>query len=182
MRLLSVLLLMGVSSVWGDADPAITQVKAVYMMPMGSGLDQYMATGLTRGRVFDVVTDPALADAVLTDHIGPSFEQALRELYPPPPPPDAEKAEAEKAEPERAAAPEQTLGEALADRPEGGRRVSSFSRGRGNVYLVDRRTKRVLWSDFQRPKNSSADEVNRAADKLIDRLQADLDRLRNPQK
>src|SRR5688500_753300 len=182
MRLLPVLLLVGVSSVWGEADPAITQVKAVYLMPMGSGLDQYMATGLTRGRVFDVVTDPALAGAVLTDRIGPSFEQALAELYPPPPAPEAEKPETEKPAAEKPAAAEKTLGEALADRPEVARRVSSFSRGRGNVYLVDRRTKRVLWSDFQRPKNSNADEVNRAADKLVDRLQADLGRLRNPQK
>jgi hypothetical protein len=163
-------------SLSADADPAITQVKAVYLMPMGSGLDQYLATELIRERVFDVVTDPALADAVLTDRIGAGFEQALAELYPPPPAPPAE----EKA----AAAPaaEKTVGESMAERPEVARRASSFSRGRGNVYLVDRRTKRVLWSDFRRPKTGRAEEVHRAAGKLVDQLQADLGRLRNPQK
>ena len=177
------LLFLVTTFLWAEADPAIMQVKAVYVMPMGSGLDQFLATELTRERVFEVVTDPTLADAVLTDRIGPVFEQALRELYPPPPPPEAPVVEKdEKATDAKAAAPEQTIGEALADRPDVGRRVSSFGRGRGNVYLVDRRTKRVLWSDFRRPANSRAEEVNRTASALVDHLESDLERLRKGQK
>jgi hypothetical protein len=185
MRLLSLVLLLGMPAAWAAADPVLAEVKAIYLMPMGSGLDQYLATQLTQERVFDVVTDPALADAVFTDRLGPVFEQALAQLYPPPPE-EKVKAQPEKPKPDPAkkAGPGDsvTIGAAMADRPELGPRVSSFSRGRGNVFLVDRRTKRVLWSDFQRPKSSRADEVNRAAEKIISQLEGDLQRLRKPQK
>jgi len=44
---------------------------------MRGGLDQYLANRLTNGGVFRVVTDPKLADAVLTDHMGTEFETQL---------------------------------------------------------------------------------------------------------
>jgi hypothetical protein len=182
MRVLPFLLLLGASRLWAAADPAITQVKAVYLMPMGKGLDQYLATQLTKDRVFDVVTDPELADAVLTDRIGPAFEQAFLALYPPPPPPAPPPAAAKPDTAAEKPAAEKSIGESLSDRPDLPPRVSTFARGRGSVYLIDRKTKRVLWSDYRPPRSSRPDEVNRAADKLVDRLEDDLERLRNPQK
>jgi hypothetical protein len=186
MRLLTCLLLFGAPFIWAAADPALVQVKSVYLMPMGSGLDQYLANQITEDRIFEVVTDPALADAVLTDRIGPAFEQALAELYPPPPPPPAEKkddAKKEETKDEKPAATAPTsIGAVLADRPDQPARVSSFSRGRGNVFLIDRKTKRVLWSDYRRPKNSRPDEIHRTADRLIDQLADDLGRLRKQPK
>jgi hypothetical protein len=112
--------------------------------------------------------------------LGPAFEQALVELYPPPPPPEppAEK-EAEKSDKKPAA---ESIGAALAERPDVPARGSSFSRGRGNVFIVDRKTKRVLWSDFRTPRNSQPQEIDYTADKLVDRLAKDLDRLRQPAK
>jgi hypothetical protein len=189
MRLATLLVLVPVS-IWAAADPALTQVKAVYLMPMGSGLDQYLANQLTEDRIFNVVTDPALADAVLTDRIGPAFEQALAELYPPPRPEKDEddKKEDEKKEREKAgtdrktSAQPTTIGAALAERPDVAGRVNSFSRGRGNLFLIDRKTKQVLWSDYRRPKNSRPDEIHRTADRLIDQLASDLNRLRKPPK
>ena len=50
-------------------------VKTVYLLPMANGLDQYLASRLTSESVFQVVTDPKKADAVLTDHVGEGFEQ-----------------------------------------------------------------------------------------------------------
>jgi hypothetical protein len=180
MRQLPFLLLLGGYAGWAAADPALLQVKAVYVMPMGNGLDQYLAMQITQDRVFDVVTDPALADAVVTDRIGPAFEQAFEQLYPPPPPPAAP-AEAVEKKQDKAALPEPaTIGAALADRPDSPPRVSSFSRGRGNIFLIDRRTKRVLWSDYRRPKNSRPDEVHRTADRMVNRLESDLARLKKP--
>jgi hypothetical protein len=178
MRLLPLFLCLSLPSVLPAADPATLQIKSVYLMPMGNGLDQHLATQLTRARVFDVVTDPMAADAVLTDRIGPSFEQAFVELYPPPPPPEVKEEKAVDSPPPA----EKSIGETLAERPDVPARVSSFSRSRGSVYLIDRKTKRVLWSDYQRPTNSRPDEVKRAADKLVESLADDLARLRNPQK
>jgi hypothetical protein len=42
----------------------VTSVKAVYLLPMAGGLDQYLANRLTGDQVFRVVTDPKLADAI----------------------------------------------------------------------------------------------------------------------
>ena len=41
-------------------------------MPMGRGLDQFIANRLTRMHVLQVVTDPAKADTIITDQRGPA--------------------------------------------------------------------------------------------------------------
>src|SRR5258706_9413544 len=56
-------------------------VKTVYLLPMFSGLDQYLAVRLTTASVLQVVVDPQNADAVLTDHLGQSFEEQLDVMY-----------------------------------------------------------------------------------------------------
>jgi hypothetical protein len=83
----AVLCAIGLLSLQG-ADPALTGVRNVYLLPMSGGLDQYLANKLTASRNFQVVTDPAHADAILSDQVGEGFEERLAELYPPPPPPD----------------------------------------------------------------------------------------------
>ena len=65
-------------------------VHNVYVMPMARGLDQYLANRLTSDHVFQVVTDPKLADAVLTDRVGESFEPNSRIIFPTPKPPEPE--------------------------------------------------------------------------------------------
>ncbi len=59
----------------------LDDVKTVYLLPMSNGLDQYLAAQLTSGSVLQVVTDPKKADAVLTDHLGQSFEDTVADLY-----------------------------------------------------------------------------------------------------
>src|SRR5258708_1290909 len=65
------------------ASPELSGIKTVYMLPMSSGLDQYLAVRLTTGSVFQVVTDPLKADAIFTDRIGANLEQTLHDLYEP---------------------------------------------------------------------------------------------------
>jgi hypothetical protein len=178
-------------ALWAAADPALNQVKTVYLMPMGHGLDQYLANQIAQHRLFDVVTDPLLADAIVSDRIGQSFEQAFADLYPPPPPPENEEektnedkkdektAKAEKAAEDKTSS---TIGAALAEAPDTPPRLSSFARGRGNVFIIDRKSKRVLWSEFRPPKNSQPAEVHRTANKIVDQLEDDLTALRQPPK
>jgi hypothetical protein len=59
------------------AGAELSSVHTVYLLPMGSALDQYLANRLTSEHVFQVVTDPKLADAVFTDRIGSAFEEKL---------------------------------------------------------------------------------------------------------
>src|SRR5712691_9558147 len=75
----------------GAANPQLKQVQSIYILPMGSGMDQFLANRLTKLGLFQVVADPKKADAIFTDRLGEPFENKLDELYPPPPPPPAAK-------------------------------------------------------------------------------------------
>src|SRR2546426_11923622 len=60
----------------------LSSVRSVYLMPMYRGLDQYLANRLTNEHVFQVVTDPKLADTIFTDRIGEGFQMQLEILIP----------------------------------------------------------------------------------------------------
>ena len=141
------------------------KVHTVYLMPMGRGLDQYLANQLTRDHVFDVVTDPKTADAVFTDRLGPTFEQKLADLTNPEPvsPPPKDK--------DDAAANPPSLADALqkVSPP-----VSTFGAGKGTVFLVDPKTHHVLWSAYKPSRSSNSDDVNRTASDIVSRLKRDL--------
>ena len=166
----------------------LTQVQSVYLMPMGYGLDQYLANRLTSESVFSVVTDPKRADAVLTDQLGASFERRFDELFrrpepavevepPPLAPPAAATADGGKGP---AAPPEKKEKEMDAEAiarlklSSGQPPFSSFSRGKGNVFLVDIKTRQVLWSLYERPKKILPDELDRTSGRIVLRLKKDL--------
>lgn len=135
-------------------NPQLDAIHTVYLLPMGNGLDQYLATRLTATGMFQVVTDPQKADGIFTDRIGQGFEARLDELYPP------EVKKDEDEEEKDAFGPAQ--------------RVGGFSRGRGTLFLVDRRTRNVVWSVYWPVKGSRPDDVNRRAEQIANRLRKDL--------
>src|SRR5262245_54589924 len=116
----------------------LTAVHNVYLLKMSKGFDQYLANHLVGGRVFQVVTDPKLADTIITEQIGENLEAKMDELFPPPeaakpePPPKPEKSE-DTADPGMFT---DTVNK-LAAPP------SAFSRGKGMVFLVDAKSKQV---------------------------------------
>lgn len=131
---------------------------------MARGLDQYLATELTRSGVFTVITDPLLADAVLTDRVGKSLEEELATIYPKPSP--------------KPPAGEQTDSPTIqSDKPE-----STWGRGRGTIFLVDRTGRSLLWSTYQPSQSSRSTDVQKAASKITGQLKSDLQKLRNPSK
>jgi hypothetical protein len=146
--------------------PDLLGVKRVYILPMRSGFDQYLANELTRHGVVYVVTDPHRADAVLTDHLGDSFEQRMGELFPPPPPPKPtteSKGDVKPDAKDQRAAPAE---ENAADT----RPISSGISGKGNVFLVDREARMVLWSDFRTPHSRQPKDMKSAADSVASDL------------
>ena len=69
----------------------LRQVQSVYLLPMGYGLDQYLANRLTAEGVFEVVTDPTVVadlvrqamellptESTLEIHLNPADLQALQ--------------------------------------------------------------------------------------------------------
>lgn len=119
---------------------------------MANGLDQYLASRLVSSGVFHVTTDPKKADAVFTDRLGELFERRLEELIP-----AAEGAEAGEA-----------------SREEGAVRISSISRAKGTIFLVDVRTRAVLWSTYERPRNTTPAELDRTARRIVEALKSPL--------
>ena len=150
----------------------LSQVRSVYLLPMGSGLDQHLANRLTNAAVFRVVTDPKKADAVFTEYIGPVLEGRLDELFPAPPPPAAEapkKAEAAKEEKKKEAQPAVEVPTAPPVV-----RSAAFGRGKGTLFLVDAKTRAVLWSIYEKPKDNQPATLDRTARRIVERLQRDL--------
>lgn len=126
-------------------------VKTVYLLPMSSGLEQYLASQLTTEAVLQVVTDPQKADAVLTDHLGPTFEQSLTELY--------------------GAKPKDKEAEAAEDKGATFARTGmQGKRGRGTIFLVNRRTMEVLWSVYELPKDNRPEGLKRSAGRITEKL------------
>jgi hypothetical protein len=150
----------------------LNRIESVYLLPMSGGLDQYLANRLARDGRFRVVTDPARAEAVFTDRVGIDFEDRMTQLYPPPEPPKPEKKEGEEEERNS-----ESIGAALGEVSGSTPRISSLSRGKGNVFLVDRETRQVVWSYYARPRSSNSDELDHIAEEIAKNLRHDSKRL-----
>ena len=166
-------------------NPQLEAVKTVYLLPMSNGFDQYLANAISRLGVLEVVTDPQKADAVLTDHVGAAFEDTMKGLYPPPAPPQPRKAEEatgpdtakkkkseEESEKDAAAKAEAEQITKQNEAPV----YSTFSRGRGMIFLVDRHSRSVLWSTYDKPKDTQPKTLDHLAHRIASQLSTD----RNP--
>jgi hypothetical protein len=127
-------------------------VAKVYLLPMRGGFDQFLSSRLSEARLLTVVIDVKAADAVLTDRLGPAFDKSLAELFETP-----EEKKAKEEENQNGYAP--------------GIFMSGSSKG--NIFLVDLKSRQVLWSAYERPKNNTPDQLNRAAGQIVQRMQKD---------
>jgi hypothetical protein len=166
----------------------LSGVRTVYVMPMARGFDQYLASRITREGVFQIVTDPKLADAVLSDRIGQHLQAQLENFFPTPEPepePSAAPAKSDKSEkseksdkPAKASTDSDTsiaagLAE-TANKLESPAQNSSFGRSRGNIFLVEAKSRLVLWSIYDPPRSNAARDLNRTAEDVVSRLKKDL--------
>lgn len=152
----------------------LTGVHSVYMLPMANGLDQYLANRLTTEHVLQVVTDPQRADAILTDRIGEPFETRLDDLYPPPAPKEPPKPKTSEKKPaDQDSAPPPAFGDTVNKLPKPGS-INSFGRAKGTVFLVDVKTRQILWSIYERPKDTSSRQLDRTAVRIANQLKDDI--------
>jgi hypothetical protein len=115
-------------------------IRTVYVMPMAGGLDQHLADHITRDHVYQVVTDARIADAFLTDKIGSAFEQKMAELFP------------------------------SASNANAGRGGLKSIGSRGTIFLVDAKSRQVVWSDFEKPVDTTPEALSREADRITKKL------------
>lgn len=124
--------------------------RTVYVLPMAGGLDQFLAQWLTHDHVMQVVADPKIADAVLTDRLGEAFEQKMAEIHP-----KADNKDDKKSDSSAAA-----------------HNAFRSTKGRGTVFLVDAKSRQVLWSDYEKiPGSNSNDGLNHEAERIAKKLQ-----------
>jgi hypothetical protein len=129
--------------VLGAAGQAVT-TRSVYILPMTGGLDQYLADRITREHVMQVVADPKIADVVMTDRLNEAFEQTLVKLHP------------RKDE----TATEET------------QHAFRSSGNKGTLFLVDTKSRQVVWSDYEKPlRNTSGPHLSQEAGRIVKKLQ-----------
>lgn len=166
---LTFLLLVSCAAVLSGAE--LTGVHTVYVLPMAHGLEQYLANTLTGEHVFVIVTDPKMADAVLTDHIGAALQEKLDTMLAPPP---TEKPAAKDSDKDDAkAGGPATLVETVNKLDNPGSR-SSVGRSKGTVFLVDSKSRQVVWSTYELPKDGTSREMDRIASAIVSRLRKDM--------
>jgi hypothetical protein len=120
--------------------------KTVYILPMAAGLDQYVAQWLTKDHIMQVVADPRTAEVVMTDRLGEAFEQKMKEIHP-----DTDKSDKKSDE----TAPH----------------TFHSAKPVGTIFLVDAKSRQVLWSDYQKPPRSNSDsDLNRTAEQIARKI------------
>jgi hypothetical protein len=182
----------------------LAQVHKVYLLPMSNGMDQYLANRIAGLGVFQVVTDPKRADAIFTDRLGEAFESQQAEWFPAPtprptPPPAAPTPAPAPGAPPSAVnftphvsygepypmpspQPQQDVSADSENKDDSGPPktenaappLSASHRSKGTLFLVDPRSRVVLWSIYAPPKDTSAAQLDRTAARIANRIQQEL--------
>jgi hypothetical protein len=185
MKLFCAWMALAASVAFATVNPQLREVKRVYILAMSASMDQFLASQLVKAGIFEVVTDPKKADAIITDRVGESFENKLDDLYPPPTPPkpapDAAKTDAAKTDTAKSDTGKSDTGkiavrgDALAGVDlSGGARPTTMGHGKGNIFIVSRGSRSVLWSIYEPPKNNTSRELTKTAERVVKHLQEDL--------
>jgi hypothetical protein len=161
---------------FASVNPQLREVKRVYILAMTASMDQFLASQLVKAGIFEVVTDPKKADAIITDRVGESFENKLDDLYPPPAPPKPAKPAAAASDDSKSdSAKPVGRADALAGVDlTGAARPTTMGHGKGNIFIVSRGSRAVLWSVYEPPKNNTSRELTKTAERVVKHLQEDL--------
>ena len=163
-------ILLGATLLGQTMKAQTTGTHQVYLLPMVGGLDQYLADWITRGKIAQIVTDPKAADLVMTDHLGEAFEQKLMEIHPP----EVKKVEEKKSDDKKDDKTEKKIETAGVSLNEHNAFRSSVARG--TLFLVDVKSRQVVWSDHEKPPVASDASLNREAERVAKKLQAAFSR------
>ena len=169
-RLSCLLLCSGALACAGD----LSNAKTVYVLSMPRGMDQYLANSLTNSHILQVVTDPKRADVFLTDRVGDSLQSQLDVIFPPPEPQPDKAAAAAKTEADAQAATGNPMFGTPVNKLSNPALVSTFARNKGTIFLVDAKSREILWSVYDPPKSYDSKHLDRTANDIVSRLKKDL--------
>jgi hypothetical protein len=162
------LVILGGASPCVAQTPSLESVKTVYFWPMRHSLDQYLAQQLSTEGVFQVVVDPKLADAILTERIDAPFLKAMDELFP--------AAGPQAAASEAGATSSSTTG-SVEDGLQAPRPANRpLGQPAGTLFLVHAASRKVLWSTFINQEDFLPRNLHQQAQSVVGRLKKDLPR------
>ncbi len=152
-----------VASFWSQAaeTPQLQNVGRVYLWPMSNAFDQYLAQQMTAEGVFEIVVDPKLAGAVMTEKIDNTFLQALDELFP-----SGDAAGKKEGAGEKAKGGDGLQGDFRASRPANHPKAAP----RGTLFLVDITSRKVIWSTYLKEFPADPDQLHKQARGVVGKL------------
>jgi hypothetical protein len=141
--------------------------KTVYILPMAAGLDQYLAQWLTKDHFMQVVADPKAAEVVMTDRLGEAFEQKMKQIHP-----DSEKKEkSDKDGKDKSDTDKSDKDKVVKKTEETAPHTFRSTKPLGTIFLVDAKSRQVIWSDYHKPPRTNSDsDLNRAAEQIAKQL------------
>jgi len=129
------------------------------------------------------VTDPKLADAFFSDRVGEPLQAQIERVLAKPKESSQEGKEAKAADaPKGADGPKVSKADARnpanmfnpSNKLDNPALNSTFGHGKGNIFLVDAKSREVVWSTFDLPKDSTGEQLDHTASDIVARLKKQL--------
>ena len=133
----------------------LRDAQPVYFWPMQHAFDQYLAEAVNGADALSVTFDPKMASSIMTERIDATFLQAIEEIFP------SEEAKTEEKD----------------DSIEGDFEVSRSknrpqARPRGTLFLVDVKTRRVIWSTYLGELDPEPKALHKEALRVVEEIAA----------
>lgn len=138
----------------------LRNAQPVYFWPMQHAFDQYLAEAVNGADALTVTFDPKLAGAIMTERIDAPFLQAIEEIFPT----EAEEG-AEEAQEDDSIEGDFAV-RRTKNRPQG--------RPRGTLFLVDVKTRRVIWSTYLGELEQDPKDLHKEALRVVEEIAARL--------
>jgi hypothetical protein len=114
-----------------------------------------------------------MADAVLSEHVGASLQETLDTMLAVPPPEKPEPKAGDKDDAKESKGPLGSLVEP-ANKLNNPSSSSTVGRSKGTVFLVETKSRQVVWSTYELPRDATSKELDRIASAIVSRLRKDL--------
>ncbi len=137
----------------------LRDAQPVYFWPMQHSFDQYLAEAVNTADALTVTFDPKLAAAIMTERIDANFLEAMEEIFP---------TKKEESEDKKDDSIEGDFAMARTkNRPQ--------SRPQGTLFLVDVKTRRVIWSSYRGELKPDSKDLHKEARRVVGEISAALD-------
>ncbi|MBI1354570.1 MAG: hypothetical protein GC160_09500 [Acidobacteria bacterium] len=139
----------------------LRDAQPVYFWPMQHAFDQYLAEAVNGADALSVTVDPKRASSMMTERIDATFLAALEELFP-------EQKPAKDEDDKDVKSKESIEGRFQLARPKN----RPQGRPQGTLFLVDVKTRRVIWSTYMGEVDPEPKALHKEAERVVEDITA----------